>query len=286
MHQLYLSANHISRESAQAYVNALTRYKVTHLIAYSSSVSFLAKQVLDLGLHIEGLKVVITNAEALFPWQRDTIRKGLNTEVRETYGMAEMVAGASECSFGALHIWPEVGWIEVFSDTEELPLPPGDSGRFVCTGLLSAEMLLIRYEVGDRGRIAAGSETCRCGSILPIVLGIEGRTNDLLISADGRRIYWLNPIFYGLPVREAQIIQEALDRVRVRYVPAPDFTPEAASQIRHRLHMRMGEVRLILERVDNVPRSANGKFQAVICNLPPEQRGTLPYANGNAVTPR
>ena len=45
------------------------------------------------------------------------------------------------------------------------------------------------------------------------------------------RIGRLDPIFKArLPVREAQIIQEALNRVRVRYIPADDFTPDAEDQ--------------------------------------------------------
>jgi phenylacetate-CoA ligase len=107
------------------------------------------------------------------------------------------------------------------------------------------------------------------------VNAIEGRNNDLLITQDGRRVFWLNPIFYGLPVREAQIIQERLDRVRVRYVPTQDFTAEGGRSITRRLRERVGNVKVILERVDEVPRGANGKFRAVICKVSAEERQSL-----------
>ena len=128
-------------------------------------------------------------------------------------------------------------------------------------------MPLIRYAVGDRGRIAVESTVCRCGRMLPAVSSIEGRTNDLLITRNGRRVYWLNPIFYGLPVREAQIIQKALDQVWVRYVPASNFTPEAGRSIIKRLRERMGAVEVILEQMDKIPREDNGKFRPMVCNL-------------------
>jgi hypothetical protein len=34
----------------------------------------------------------------------------------------------------------------------------------------------------------------------------------------------------------------------------------------------MGEVRVIIDRVDAVPRTSNGKLRAVICNLPAAER--------------
>ena len=70
---------------------------------------------------------------------------------------------------------------------------------------------------------------------------------------------------------EAQIIQETLGKIRVRYVPTADFTPAAARSIVQRLQERLGTVEVLLERVDEVPRERNGKFRSVLCNLPAEE---------------
>jgi phenylacetate-CoA ligase len=78
-----------------------------------------------------------------------------------------------------------------------------------------------------------------------------------------------------LPIHEAQVIQETLDRVRIRYVPTQHFTPASSRSIIERLQARMGPVEVILEQVNEVPRAANGKFRAVICNLPVEQKKRL-----------
>jgi phenylacetate-CoA ligase len=267
MRQLYLSANHISRRSIPAYLEALERYSITHLITYSSSAALLARELARLGLRTGGIKTVITNAEPLFPWQREAIREGLSCEARETYGMAEIVAAASECPEGNLHLWPEVGWIEVLRDDDHHPVSPHEAGRLVCTGLLNADMPLIRYSVGDRLRTAPANSRCQCGRLLPLISGIEGRTNDMLMTRDGRYVYWLNPVFYGLPVCEAQIIQETTELIRVRYVPSHDFTATTEQTILDRLRTRIGDVGIVLEPVMEVPRGSNGKFQAVVCKL-------------------
>jgi hypothetical protein len=78
-----------------------------------------------------------------------------------------------------------------------------------------------------------------------------------------------------LPVREVQIIQEALGLIRVRYVPTADFTSAVGHSIVQRLQERLGTVEVLLEQVDYVPRERNGKFRAVICNLPVEARADL-----------
>lgn len=104
-------------------------------------------------------------------------------------------------------------------------------------------------------------------------LRIEGRTDDVLYTKDGRRIGRLDPGFKAqTPIHEAQIIQESLDQVRVRYVPAPGFTPDDGQAIITRLQECMGEIEVVLEAVDEIPRGANGKFRAVVCDVRDEER--------------
>jgi phenylacetate-CoA ligase len=146
---------------------------------------------------------------------------------------------------------------------------PGEPGEFICTSLLNPDMPLVRYRVGDRGRLASDATQCSCGRTLPIIDAIEGRTNDSLRTADGRTVFWLNPIFYGLPVRESQIEQESLTRTTVRVAPAAGFDrARHAKVITQRLRDRMGDVDVNLELLEEIPRTANGKLRAVISRVP------------------
>ena len=256
MHQLYLSSFHLSDSLLPHYLDALVRYRVTYLLGYSSCLHLLARAVLRLGRRDVGFKVVITNAEGLDPLQRETISEAFRCPVRETYGMAEIAAAASECEAGVLHQWPEAGVLEV----------EGDAGDLVCTGLLNIDMPLVRYRVGDSGALGAPSG-CTCGRTLPGLAGIYGRTNDLLLTRDGRRVFWLTSVFYGLPVEEAQIIQEDLGCVRIRYTAAPGFSHATVQTLASRVRERLGDVRVEFERVDRVPREANGKFRAVVSRV-------------------
>ena len=260
LNQLYMSTYHLAPDLTPHYLDALDRYGIRFLSGYTSSLHALATAALQLGRTDLRMLVAFTNAEPVGDHQRAAISAAFGCAVRETYGMTESVAWASECEAGRLHQWPEVGIVEVLD------------GELICTGLLNSDMPLIRYRTGDRGRLAPPGSTCTCGRGLPLLEAVEGRTSDVVVTRDGRQVFWLNPVWYGIPVREAQIVQESIGRLRVRYAPAPGFVAATARTVVDRLRQRLGEVEVVLEEVPEVPRSANGKLRAVVCNVPPAER--------------
>jgi phenylacetate-CoA ligase len=277
LNQLYLSSYHLAPELIPHYLEALKRYRVTYLYGYSSSLYALGQGILNQKRRDLQMAVAITNAEPLYDYQRQVIAEAFQCPVRETYGMSEVVAAAGECEAGQLHQWPEVGFIEVFPG--EGSGSNGISGELVCTSLLNGDMPFIRYRVGDRASLSKTGDLCPCRRNLPLLASIDGRVDDVLFTADGRRIGRLDPVFKTkLPILEAQIIQETLNLVKVRYVPAKDYSAAAGLSVVERLQARMGPIEVILEPVAEIPRGANGKFRGVVCNLTAEDlaRITLP----------
>jgi phenylacetate-CoA ligase len=269
-----MSSYHLAPDLIPHYLEALKKYRIKYIFGYTSSLYALAQEILRLGRKDLQMVVAITNAEPLFGYQRKLISEAFQCPVRETYGMAEIVASASECNNGCLHLWPEVGSVEVFENNK--PVDNDIPGDLICTGLFNVDMPLIRYRVGDRGSLGRVKEFCTCGRALPILASLEGRTDDLLYTADGRQIGRLDPVFKDqLPVLQAQIVQEALGRVRLRYIPAVDFTLDQARLMAKRLQERMGAVEVLLEKVDDIPRERNGKFRSVICQIPDEEKKRL-----------
>jgi phenylacetate-CoA ligase len=271
MRQLYMSSYHLSPEFIPYYLEALKRYRIEYLWGYTSSLYTIAQEALRHGRAAGQLKVVIANAEPLFEHQRAAIAAAFHCPVRETYGMSEIVAAASECQCGVLHLWPEVGVIEI--------APGGTSegqtieGELVCTGLCNPDMPLIRYRIGDRASLPTKPGNCACNRTLPVLTRIEGRSDDVLFGSDGRAIGRLDPVFKGdFLVCEAQIVQESLEFVRLVYVPAEGCTEQHIRALANQIRARMGSVRVEAESVSSIPRGPNNKFRAVISKLPPEQR--------------
>ena len=266
LRQLYLSSYHLGPAHAAAYLDALARHRTRYLFGYPSALAALGELAVEQGLEAPPLSVALSNAEPLYDHQRRTIETAFGCPARDTYGTAEIVCAASECGHGRLHLWPEVGVHEVLADDADEPLPPGETGRLVATGLLNRDMPLMRYEIGDRVALPASDETCPCGRGLPLLESLEGRLDDVIVTPDGRRVGRLDPVFKAdLPLREAQIVQVDRDRVVLRFVPAAGYGSAIAEDLKRRLGQRLGEAMVIeVEEVERLPRTAAGKLRAVV----------------------
>jgi len=275
---LYCSTYHLSAASAAAYVEAIKKYRVEYIWGYASAIAVLARFVLDQGIQVPQIQLALSNAEPLYSHQRDLIRMAFQCPVKDTYGMSEMVCGASECEHGGIHLWPEVGICEVLNDGLEGPSRTGEAGQLVCTGLLNREMPLIRYVTGDVVMLADNASRCKCGRTLPLIERIEGRSDDLIVTPDGRSVGRLDPVFKSnLPIVEAQVAQVEHDHIVVRIVRGAGFGDACEHSLRVGLAERLGEMRVSFEYLDAIPRGKNGKFKAVVSCIPTESmdRGSV-----------
>jgi len=262
--QLYLSAYHLSEDTASAYAEAMHKHRLVYLLGYPSALTALAEFALSKGISLPKLKCVISNAEPLFDYQRKIIAHAFQTRIVNTYGMSELVCAASECSSGSMHLWPEAGLVEILAEESDTAEPEGSSGRIIATGLLNQDMPLIRYDTGDLGALA--HRDCPCGRQHPILGELVGRMDEMIITLDGRKIGRLDPVFKtDIPVREAQIIQEDLYSIKVLLVPGLGYDHD--SLLQQRLRERVGDMKITIQQVREIPRGANGKFRAVISHV-------------------
>jgi phenylacetate-CoA ligase len=268
LRQLYLSAHHVRPESAPDYARALDRHRVHYLLGYSSSLDLLARGIEASGGARPRLGLILSSAEPLFEHQRDRIAAVFGCAVYQTYGLAEIVAAASECPAGRLHLWPETGWVETLEDPSGATAPD-----LVCSGLLNTDMPLIRYRTGDRGVVNRHAPGCLCGR-LPVFLDrIDARGADVIHTADGRELTCVDIIFEpDLAIREAQIVQESIAHLRLRYVPAAGFRPAMAEAMSIALRRRVGQVTVTLDECDHIPRGPNGKFRVIVSKVTPLKR--------------
>ncbi len=276
--QLYLSAYHLAPDLIPHYLDAMRRYRVRYVFAYTSALHALALGADRRQARGLGLRVAITNAEPVLEHQRAAIEDAFGCPVRETYGMSEIVTAAGECEHGSLHGWPEAGVVELLdgASPDAAPVAEGDPGDLVCTGLLNADMPLVRYRLGDRAALAPAKESCACGRTLFRFASIEGRIDDTLYTRDGRAVGRMDPVFKSRsPIREAQIIQESLESVRVRIVAADGYSEADGAALARRIRDRLGDVAVQLELVGEIERTSNGKLRAVVCALGPEERERL-----------
>lgn len=264
--QVYFSAFHLSSKTAPIYVEALRQHQTQWLTGYAVSWYLLARHILDLNLSVPPLKAVITTSEKLSLEMRSVMEQAYRCRVFEEYGSVENVMFASECEAGKLHVSPDAGVVEILRH-DGAPCAPGETGEVVVTGLMREYQPFIRYRIGDLA--AWDPEPCLCGRHMPVLKEVVGRIEDVVVGPDGREMVRFHGIFAGQPnVVEGQIVQEALDHIRVKVVPTAAFGSADEEDIAQRVRQRLGsQVRVVVERVAEIPRSASGKFRAVISLL-------------------
>lgn len=278
--QLYLSPYHLSPQNLDYYLDALRDHQVKYILGLSSALKILAQRLIETGRDDVRLQLILTSSEQLTRSQRQTIAAGFRCPVRETYGTSEYAIGASECEHGSMHLWPDVGMYELLRGGEVVESGTGD---LLTTSFINPVMPLIRYKLGDRvtllsssaGGGAAAASGCACGRTLPLLGAIEGRSGDVLIAADGREVSPANTetIFdIDVPFAETQICQKDIGSFEVRYVPNGPVRDEHLESLSARMKQRFGEVRIDFCEMTAIPRGPNGKFRAVVSEIPEARR--------------
>jgi phenylacetate-CoA ligase len=272
--QVYFSAYHISPATIANYVEGFNRYRPESVTGYAFSQFLVARLMLEHGLRFDfAPRAAVTSSERLTDRMRETFKRAWNCRAYEEYGSVENSGLATECEHGGLHVSPDFGIIEIV-DPDGHPVGPGVEGRVLCTGLLNDAQVLVRYEIGDTAMWSA--RTCPCGRAhLPLLEAVTGRVEDVVVAPDGRELVRFHFIFVDLPhVVEGQVVQEALDRLRVRVIAEEGFGDAQVREIQQRIHHRLGPVHVAVERVTELERTARGKIRGVISLLPPSTSST------------
>jgi len=261
-----MSSYHLSDETCSEYVRFLGSLRPVFIDSYPSAVTTLARFINRNKIaHEIRPKVIVTSSESLTDVARQEIEQAFQCKVADQYGNAEMAGFIAQCEYGSYHANPFYGLMEVV-DPDGNPVPPGTVGNLALTGFVNPSMPLIRYLIGDS--VVLSETGCQCGRAFPIVKEIMGRTDDLIVLADGRRIGRMDPLFKGLDgLSEAQIIQRELDEFEVRVVYASEsvnrqeIAQKLSSAIRSRLN---ADVNIVVTQVSNIEKGANGKFKSVV----------------------
>jgi phenylacetate-CoA ligase len=265
--QVYFSAFHISPANVPDYVAALNLYRPVTLVAWPSTAYFLAKCISEGHLEVHSPRAIITTSEALRPHMRQTVEAVFQSRAYQEYGLLENCGIATECESGNFHVHIDFGYLEILRP-DGSNASPGELGEVVLTGFANPNQIFIRYRTGDLASWA--TQLCACGrNTLPALAEVVGRIEDTIALPDGRRTPRLDFLFKELSgVAEAQIIQETLDRLVVRIVPTPSYSPADEDAIRKRAAQRLGsEITVEVHTVTNIPREPNGKLRAVVSRV-------------------
>ena len=216
-------------------VERLNAFRPQYLSGYTSSLEVLAREERAgrLRLRQAGCLEQCTNlSEALPPDSRTFIEQTFGVHVSDQYSMAECATLTVGCNArDGCHLNADHAVLEVVDDLYR-PAPPGTAGsKVLLTNLYNRVQPMIRYEIGDVVTLSAGR--CPCGSNLPRIEAVAGRTKERLWVQEGdtcREIpyyLFLAGLHHYLDMAEHQVVQTGRNRFVVRVAPLPGKTLSA-----------------------------------------------------------
>jgi phenylacetate-CoA ligase len=237
-------------------------YRPALLQGYASILAALANHVLARRIPMpRGIRGVYCTAEVLYEPQREAMERAFGAKVFNQYGCREVPNIAVECPQGNQHVLTDMVHLESIRE--------GGEELLLVTSLTNRVMPFIRYRLGDAGRLKEGG--CPCGRPFPLMEMGHCRSNDLIRTPDGRRIY---PSFFihlldGLEgIAGYQFVQTAPERIVLNLVAGRPLPAGVAAGLGARLRSEL-DPRMTLEvrHLGQIPRSASGKHRFVICEL-------------------
>ncbi|MDG5499005.1 hypothetical protein [Marinobacter sp. BGYM27] len=264
---LLMSSYHLSDSNLLYYYKKLKDYDPLEIIGYPSSLYLIAEYINRKGLSKLNTKLVISTAETLMEYQRESIEKAFEGPLVDQYGCTEMAFFASQCEFGRMHFHPEHGIVEVMDLGRAVV---GAPGSLVVTGLVNSAMPLIRYEVGDR--VIISESICECKRSFPVIEQVIGRVDDIIYSQEGTPVGRLDPIFKGgIGIKAAKVLQLESSEIIVYIEASNEFNNENEAILVAELRKRVGsKLAITVKRVDCLPKDRNGKFKAVESKYSPQ----------------
>jgi phenylacetate-CoA ligase len=249
-----LPAHEIDAAKLRNWAKFIQRYRPTLLQGYASILATLAGHVIEHRLTMPNSLIgVYSTAEVLTSSQREMIEHAFGCKVFNQYGSREIPNIACECRHGRMHVFTDMVWLEAVD------------GNLLVTSLTNRLMPLIRYENGDSGELLDG--TCPCGSPFPLMAMGMCRSNDFIVTPDGRRLHpsFFNRLLYGqTQVQEYQFVQETTDKVMLRLAGTPP-TGDSLAQMQQAIATE--GLLLEIETVPEIARTSSGKHRFVISRL-------------------
>ena len=249
-------------------VARLNAFQPEFITGYSSSLEALGQEEIAgrLRLRQSGCLKQITNiSEPLPAASAQWLEAVFGVHVTDEYAMGECLALSSGCPrYSGSHLNADLAILEVV-DERNRPVPDGVAGsKVLLTNLYNRVQPFIRYEVDDV--VTMSPTPCPCGSCLPHIKSVEGRSKDKLwIEVGGRcrelpAYIFLVAMHYYLDVAEHQVLQTGVNAFVLRAVPQAGkvLSADRLRELVVRSLQSEGLAHVVRVEVEIVPQIARG----------------------------
>jgi len=269
LNQLVLNAFAMSPEMMGQYLQVIKQFKPKCIYGYASSIALLAAYAQNnKKIDLPDLQVICTTGEPLYPDQRKLIQETFNVPVANEFGSRDIGFTAHETPDQQMLLISESIILEVL-DINGNPVPAGETGEAVMTGLCSQAQPFIRYRTGDM--ITLSDETDKQGRGLHVIEKIEGRSTDFLVHKNGSIMHALSVIYILREtegIEQFKIIQHAVDEFEILIVPNNRWNIESKEKITTQFRARFGQETYInISIIDEILPEVSGKIRQVVSKI-------------------
>lgn len=262
MNKKMISCFQLSDSQLDSLTPKLAKFKPEVIYSYTTGVGRLAEYLWEKYGEDPPFRprVVIITSETLLEPHRAALIRVFGSEPVNEYGAVEGGIIAFQCPEGGLHIFADRILLEIVEPDEV------GFGRVVITPFLNRAMPLLRYDLGDLGRLVEGK--CSCGRTMPLFELAEARVSDIVVTPRGKAasstffdFMAKSLIPYGL--RQFRVIQKSKTKFLIQMV-RPQGKDETVEKI---VREQMGQF-------------LGGKLEVnfdYLNELKPEESGKLRY---------
>ncbi len=272
--KIILSVIELNDEIMYDYYRKLLIFKPDIIYGNPSAIYIFSRFLVENRLDITKLRIkaVISTTEVLHSYQREFIYSVFQCPVINEYGATEAGIIAYECPHHSMHLNSDNVIIEIMNDKER---SENEFGDIIITNLNNHMMPLIRYKIGDKGRLHAGE--CSCGIKLPLLDIFIGRDCDTIVLED-KEIPG-SVIFGRLGKEFIPFVDGGLKSFRIYQKTLNGFLFQVAMDkngFHHLLEKRATEVMnrylgnnisIAFEYVDSIPHDPSGKLRYFISEV-------------------
>jgi len=271
--EIFLSAYDLDNSRLIAYSRAIHRHKPKLLIGYPSALAAFGEFCSERSIEFPSITAVVCSAEALHPFQRESIESGFSAPVYNRYGCREVGDIAQEVpGMQGLVVNSDRIYAEILDESGEA-CGPETMGNIVITDLDNYGMPLIRYQTGDRGSWAVpGSE-----ATLPYpVLGtVEGRSVDVVMAPSGNRIggfFWTTLLRTRPGIKAFRVVQDSIGSISIQFIRMPGGPEIDIPYFEAKIRDKCGpEMEVEFEEVAEFDIPPGEKFRLVKSNVGRQQ---------------
>ncbi len=251
-------------------IRELDMFKPVVLEANPSYLAKLARYATETGTPVYQPPLIIITFEYPTLFQLRQIGRAFKSPLVSSHGSTETGYVFMQCEKGLFHQNTNFCRVDMEPFKEEHGGPL--LGRILVTPFKNPWYTLLRFDIGDLGRIEA-SGTCPCGRNHGIVLSaIEGRWKCITLTTEGKLVTHrqLDFVLGGISgIAEYMLCQTESDTYVLQLVPETEQYTESFRAAEHALKSLYGKkARVFIQKDDFLVPELSGKYQLVKTSFP------------------